>query len=427
MLTLNQLLACALGAIARPYSPLSEVGLLSGRTSLDDMLDLETGEAFFQVALKRLGLLGHNVMAGQCHMLSGIYLMYTLRPLEAWSALHQAGSTYSLYLRSQAALRERNNGVDIANIQLERRLEQRLYWTVLKSECEIRVQIDVPQSDLCKLDYPFLFPSPPTPASPADAPENHLHAHDLASAASTPSQLLSLASTCGSESSEEQTWFYYLSEIALRRIENRVLNAFYKEDPRHWVQMDLAVMISAAQEIESQMETWYASMPPSIRLDNDGHQPSDELRYATQGRNLLIRGLLYRPFLYYVIHAPEKVQARWELATPLQDFVQKSLASCVDFNNDHALTHRHHGTWYTLREGISTAFMLLAAHAASIIAIDFKTPSSSQIEPLSDSQRYASTLQIVMERLRYWEAEAPPDISRACGIIEELMSGIIEH
>jgi len=364
-------------------------------------------------------------------MLSGIYLMYTLHPLEAWSAFHQAGSVYSLYLRSQAALQERhsNGGVDVditpSQSILERRLEQRLYWTVLKSECEIRVQLDLPQSELCKLDYPFLFPSPPTPGSPAaESPEEH-HKQGPASttSTSTSSQLLSLAastSTCASQSAEEQTWFYYLSEIALRRIENRILNVFYKKDHQHWLQMDLATMVSAAEEIEAQMESWYASLPTSIRFDNNSdsdhpHQApaSDELRYVTEGRSLLIRSLLYRPFLYYAIHA----QAHgWNPTTTLalQGFIQKSLANCLAVNTGNAMTHRHHGTWYALRESVTTALMLLAAHAADLI-------TTTTVEGLDDNQQYARPLQICVERLRYWEAEAPPDVACAREIIEELM------
>jgi len=268
-------------------------------------------------------------MAGQCHMLSGIYLMYTLKPLEAWTAFHQAGSIYSLHLKRQAALQERNSGmdIDVTDAQSERRLEQRLYWTVLKSECEIRVQLDLPQSNLSKLDYPFLFPSPPANGSPVESP---------ASIPSTSSQRLQQA--------EEQSWFYYLSEIALRRIENRVLNAFYKEDHQYWLHMDLSVMMNAAEDIEIQMETWYASLPTSIQFDNTVHQASDELRFVTQGRSLLIRGLLYRPFLYYAIHSGQ-TRTPWDMNGRLQVFVQKALTITVACDTGAAMTHRHHGTW----------------------------------------------------------------------------------
>lgn len=172
--------------------------------------------------------------------------------------------------------------------------------------------------------------------------------------------------------------------------------------------MDLAIMISAAQEIEAQMETWYASLPASIRFDSDLHPASDELRHVTQGRSLLIRGLLYRPFLYYAIHAAHKVQTRWELTTTLQGSVQKSLAICLACNAGYALTHRHHGTWYMLRESVTAALMLLAARAADLIGVDLQQSLSPQPEGLDANQQYGRALQICVEGLRYWEAEAHP-------------------
>ncbi|PVH79103.1 hypothetical protein DL98DRAFT_461561 [Cadophora sp. DSE1049] len=418
------LLACALGAVARPFNPSLEIGLLSGRTSLHDTSDLlQTSDVFYQVARKRIGLLDPSIMASQCYMLSGIYLMYTLHPLEAWLAFHQAGSTYSLYLKGQAALQERRNNMERSPLQSERQLEQRLYWTILKSECEIRVQLDLPQSDLCNLDYPFPFPSPSTPLSPAESPEDQMHEQGSTSAASTSSQSHVLVSTSGCQSAEEQSWFYYLSEIGLRRIENCVLNTFYKEDHQHWVQMDLACMTTAAREIEAQTETWHTFLPFSIRFDGPD-DASDELRHMTKGRILLIRRLLYRPFLYYAIHATHQEQIPWDLASALQGFVQKSLATCLTCNTGTAITHRHHGTWYDLRESITAALMLLAAHAADLITINLQSLLSPQTEALDDNKQYARILQICVEKLRYWEAEAPPDISRARGIIGELMSGM---
>ncbi len=65
--------------------------------------------------------------------------------------------------------------------------------------------------------------------------------------------------------------------------------------------------------------------------------------------------------------------------------------------------------------GLTTALMLLAARMADLVP-------TITVEGLNDNQQYTRPLQICLERLRYWEAEAPPDIARAREIIEELMS-----
>lgn len=210
----------------------------------------EEGDAYYTAAQKRLGLVEPGIAAGQCYMLSGIYLMYTVQPLRAWSSFHQAGSAYSLYLRCQAASRISTSGRPMPPTTTVRRFEQRLYWTVLKSECEMRAELDLPQSALCKVAYPDLFPSPPTPSSPAESPLEHL-SHQTPMSTTTPH---SSTSTNTLHNLEQQSWFYYMSEIALRRIENRVLNAFYKQKHHHWT--NIADMINAANQVEAQLDAW---------------------------------------------------------------------------------------------------------------------------------------------------------------------------
>jgi hypothetical protein len=232
------------------------MGHLQDRNSLQDSYgSRDEAEAYYTAARKRIGLLEPGLIAGQCHMLSGIYQMYLIRPVQAWSSFHQAASTYSLYLKIQAASQPGTCHAISEATRTTRRFEQRLYWSVLKSECEIRVQLDLPQSDLCKMNYPDLFPSPPTPSSPLETASNH---NQTPAATTTPaSQALSHTSTMLSQDVEQQSWYYYMSEIALRRIENRVLNAFYKRSHSHWLQEHLAAMFSAVDDIEDQLELWY--------------------------------------------------------------------------------------------------------------------------------------------------------------------------
>lgn len=243
--------------MGRPFEPSQDGGLLSNRSSAEELGDVRhAADAYYQLARRRSGLLEISITAGQCHVLSGIYLMYTLRPLQAWLAFHQAGSTYSLYLKRHAAFSDQ--AIDPGHDTKQKRLEQRLYWTVLKSECELREVLDLPQSDLCKLSYPYLFPSPPTPLSPVRSPEDAFNLQTPASSTSMPSQMASNSSVASYQQTEEQSWFYYLSEIALRRIQNRVLNAFYRQDPTSWAQMNVRDMISIVGDIETQLNIWCA-------------------------------------------------------------------------------------------------------------------------------------------------------------------------
>lgn len=55
---------------------------------------------------------------------------------------------------------------------------------------------------------------------------------------------------------EEQSWFYYLSEIALRRIENRILRFFYHDDNGSWDHSDIHSMVAIVGNIEVELQNW---------------------------------------------------------------------------------------------------------------------------------------------------------------------------
>ena len=61
---------------------------------------------------------------------------------------------------------------------------------------ELRLELNVSQKGFLDLSYPTLFPSPPDRLKTKD----------------------------------EATWYFYLAEIALRRLKNRILDSLYRHD-----------------------------------------------------------------------------------------------------------------------------------------------------------------------------------------------------
>ena len=92
--------------------------------------DLQTGESNYALAARRIGLLKGSILRSQCYFWSGVYLMYTLRPVEAWEKFFHASSTYHIYLKGRLA-RDEQKGLYVSGTRL---LEQRLYWSCFKSE-----------------------------------------------------------------------------------------------------------------------------------------------------------------------------------------------------------------------------------------------------------------------------------------------------
>lgn len=172
--------------------------------------------------------------------------MYTQRPLSAWAEFHSASRSYHMYLQCQA--RRPSRCVDAAKASKRRQLEQRLYWSCYKSECELRAEIELPNSSLADFHYPDMYPSPP------DVPSEVSHGE--ATFQSGLQRSSGGRRSLGSHRQHEQSWFYYLTEITLRRIVNRVLNVLYSDDHPSWTDETVPYLIKAASEFEQQLDEW---------------------------------------------------------------------------------------------------------------------------------------------------------------------------
>lgn len=90
-------------------------------------VEFKRAEHFFEAAQKRMGLLlcRSTVVEAQCFFLAGVYLMATLRPLEAWKMFVQALTCCQAFVPEQSAGEDRES---------EQRLQEGIYWTCFKSE-----------------------------------------------------------------------------------------------------------------------------------------------------------------------------------------------------------------------------------------------------------------------------------------------------
>jgi hypothetical protein len=113
------------------------------------------------------------------------------------------------------------------------------------------MEICLPPSGLGKVAYPDVFPTPPI-GSPG--PAEHLNDVAMDHERSS-SQSMSSASLL------EKSWCYYLSDIAVRRIANRLVNAFYQDSASSWLSMPIERMSRVAEELDLQLTQWYL-LPP---------------------------------------------------------------------------------------------------------------------------------------------------------------------
>ncbi|KAI5780042.1 hypothetical protein EDC01DRAFT_730818 [Geopyxis carbonaria] len=402
------LLVCALGLIASPYHPEEDEEDCS--TKEDEMNsraetsfsftypppssvpapeeeedenehNLEMARAYWAAAEKRLGLsmMEDGIVGVQIQLLAGMYHMYNMQPLPAWKMFNSACVSFQGFICTA----NENGPLD----PREESLKQRLYWSALKCECEIRDEVPLPASGISQLDYPDTFPSPPTIISKEDPSQYHFTASTLTfspplsiftSGLPKPSSLFTSGSpTSGSRRNRhqplysqqelhERSWFYYLAEIALRRLLNRIINTWDAPSPpstsapTHDLHPSLSLpeMVTIVTEFEDQLHGWYTSLPPALSFPVNAVLLADELLQHIRSRFIRIHEILYRPFIYHCIHhAP---------ASPaLRRLAEKGLwyMFLVTMNGS-ATRHRHQGTFYACRAHSACCLTLLAAAIA---------------------------------------------------------------
>ena len=79
------------------------------------------------------------------------------------------------------------------------------------------------------MEYPNLFPAPPI------IDTNGVDSH---------------------KREQEQIWYYYSTEISLRRLGNRVLNALYRKPAIAWLEMPIARMMLLIDHFLNQISEW---------------------------------------------------------------------------------------------------------------------------------------------------------------------------
>lgn len=138
----------------------------------------------------------------------------------------------------------------------------------------MRVELHLPQSAIANVDYPHMLTSPPS--HPADGPGVEQFEGDTLSFEQR------LREYSNKVHNDEKSWYYYLTEVALRRIGNRILNTFYREDHANWV--DIIPLIPIAKKFQAQILVWSANLPPSMQYDDNALEHlslSQKLNWAT--------------------------------------------------------------------------------------------------------------------------------------------------
>ncbi|EED15193.1 conserved hypothetical protein [Talaromyces stipitatus ATCC 10500] len=342
------LLVCALGSIAEAFHDVHPHTSLMTR----NLPSFGLAKVFFEASQKRIGLLmrGSGVLEAQCFFYSGVYLMTIQQPMDAWRHFVQAAAIsqgFDFLKRSLTTDMLLANGM-----HRERASQECIYWTCFKSELEVRMELSLPGFGLQDLSYPSSFPSPPL--------------DDL-----------------GDDSA--RAWYYYLAEIALRRLANRILyNLFRHQDKGRFPRIVDMVEMTAA--FESQALDWMVSLPPIFSLQTPEEQ-DDVLKFVLRGHLLDCYEWMYFPFMAETINYGRRDPV-------LDEYTRKGLQMCAERirKNEPGFQHRHHGAWLMLRTCTRSALILLAACHSQMV---------QDLMP----QGWKEAVLSAMNMLRFWEDE----------------------
>lgn len=132
--------------------------------------------------------------------------------------------------------------------------------------------------------------------------------------------------------------------------------------------------------------------------------PADtELAYHLQARELEIRERIFRPFLFRRLHRHGDAVDDEAIGR----LVQLHASTCVKLIEHWDVRHRHHGTWFMVRQSFTAALLLLAAQRSGLQETDEASCHRS--------------IQHTLSTLRFWEAEAP-DLKASRLILEDVSS-----
>ena len=152
-----------------------------------------------------------------------------------------------------------------------------MYWSCFKSESEFRVELPLPQTEIANYSHPQMFPSPPSPAGmeknvEGASPELEKTLSNESTVGATRGSLnvsplddedYELRQHAKRLCNEEESWYYYLTEIALRRIGNRIINTFFSESQAPWV--NIRPLLAIALEFDTQVSAWSAHLPTAMQ------------------------------------------------------------------------------------------------------------------------------------------------------------------
>jgi hypothetical protein len=221
-------------------------------------------------------MMRNSVLAAQCIILASAYLFYLVRPLEAWTLLSSASLKLQLLFGNSS------------RVPLQwRELSVRVYWNALLYESDLLAELDLPHSGIVHFEELVDLPGGFEEDEDEDEDEE---------VEDEPREI-----KIGSEPVGRDELWYFLAEIALRRLLNRVSHMIYQKD-RPPTLGSLGPIVS---ELDFQLSQWYENLPQPIQFPLSHTPVSNSVQTVLRLRYFACRTIIYRPYILAVLESEQ--------------------------------------------------------------------------------------------------------------------------
>ncbi|RAH73597.1 putative C6 finger domain protein [Aspergillus aculeatinus CBS 121060] len=288
----------------------------------------------------------NSVLAAQCNILASAYLFYLVRPLEAWSLLSSASLKLQLLFGNPSRVSAQ-----------WRELSTRLYWNALLYESDLLAELDLPHSGIVHYEELVDLPGGFEPEDDEDEDQS-----------STPRENHVVDAAVG----HDELW-YFLAEIALRRLLNRVSHVIYQKDNS----LTLASLGPIASELDFQLSQWYEGLPQAVRFPLSSLQTSNSIQTVLRLRYFACRTIIYRPYILAVLQHEQ---------TSADPMVRECCRRCLDatLNQlDHISRHREGHLPYLWQGALSMVSQTLLIMGSTMSpALSVLLPSAARVNAI---------------------------------------------
>lgn len=242
------------------------------------------GMPYFTAAWSQLPnlMINHNIISSQCVILASAYLLYLVRPIEAWTLLNSTLMKLKLLLNTSSGIAE--NLVEIST---------RVIWNAILLEGEILAELDLPQSPIANY------------SSMLGLPGNFPVGQDETSAEIFP----------------DQSW-YLQASIGLRRLTTRINQTIYSAS----APTSTTVLEPLVNSLDADLLAWYSDLPfgadslPTTTSQPLSHPAQTLLRFRYHST----RALIFRPYILAAFSNPTATSS-----PPVRAACYACLDSCV--------------------------------------------------------------------------------------------------